>query len=482
MRLESNQKQSFCKSFAFKILMLLVQLGFLAAAFQLINLGYLAQEQLQYQLPWEVNWFEQEFPLRFFLLAASVLTTFHFVSSQQARGSVLAAVSALHLGLFCYEALIYVTLSAVIMWWALGKQETTDRKTAIRYWLCFGVLVFLGPKLFLWLPFLHWMPSCEVLFQGLFLRYAYLYYERSKGILPPCNLAGFFAYLTFIPQIYGMLNFPPSEMLGRIGHSLQVLGQATRSILLAAIKLASLWWLEYYVLEHFGFRLGHNHIADLDRSGLWIALLANYIAWFLQLSSSFDLLTGIIRLFGVPVENNFRWALLAASPLQLWRRWNIYNRKLLLKFIYFPLGGNRKRVYLNILLTFLASAILLHSGWFGGPWLYPDPFFLLDECLYFLLQGLLVCAAYWLHNRLPENRERPDAFSKPAQTQPLLRLFLSREYRLLLRLAGIVFTLCASAWAHAIILMNGTKLKFDHDIATLTERFQLMLRALGLPI
>jgi len=37
----------------------------------------------------------------------------------------------------------------------------------------------------------------------------------------------------------------------------------------------------------------------------------------------------------------------------------------LLSLVYFPLGGGRRHRTRNIMLTFLASALLLHSGWPG---------------------------------------------------------------------------------------------------------------------
>ena len=83
------------------------------------------------------------------------------------------------------------------------------------------------------------------------------------------------------------------------------------------------------------------------------------------------------------VDDNFRWPLLATSPVALWRRWNIYNRRLLLKFVYFPLGGNRRARLPQHPGTFLASALLLHTGFLGSPWWGVDPVQLRDWLLYF---------------------------------------------------------------------------------------------------
>jgi hypothetical protein len=110
---------------------------------------------------------------------------------------------------------------------------------------------------------------------------------------------------------------------------------------------------------------------------------------------SYTLLIG--RVFGFPLPDPFRFPLLAWNPVELWRRWGIYNRHVLLQLVYFPLGGSRRRKYLNVMLTFLASALLLHSGWFGSKYWDVGAAGWRDQSIYFLLQGLGVCAclAVW---------------------------------------------------------------------------------------
>ena len=56
-------------------------------------------------------------------------------------------------------------------------------------------------------------------------------------------------------------------------------------------------------------------------------------------------------------------------------------------------------VYRNIMATFLASALLLHTGYLGSPWLGLNPFQLRDWLVYFAAQGGLVCLTYWWVNR-----------------------------------------------------------------------------------
>jgi hypothetical protein len=140
--------------------------------------------------------------------------------------------------------------------------------------------------------------------------------------------------------------------------------------------------------------------ADVDTVGvgaLWGRVIASYLETFLTLAASADIPILIGRLFGFPLPDPFRFPLLAWNPVEVWRRWGIYNRNVLLQLVYFPLGGGRRHKYLNVMLTFLASALLLHTGWFGSKYWVVGTAGWRDQSIYFLLQGLAVCTclAIW---------------------------------------------------------------------------------------
>lgn len=193
----------------------------------------------------------------------------------------------------------------------------------------------------------------------------------------------------------------------------------------------------------------------LSWTGLWGVVLVTYVDLALVLSGTADVAILFARAYGWPLESPFRWALLAWNPVELWRRWGIYNRKFLLKLVYFPLGGQRRR-FLNVMLTFLASAWVLHSGWFGSKyWSVGAPGWR-DQGAYFLVQGAIVCLWLLVSGRLGK------------------RLDLNRSVELrwsLPRLAGTVATQAAAALAHVIILAQA--IPFG-------ERFVLIARCLGL--
>jgi hypothetical protein len=192
---------------------------------------------------------------------------------------------------------------------------------------------------------------------------------------------------------------------------------------------------------------------ELSRLSLWGIVLASYVETYLALAASADIPVLVGRLFGFALPNPFRAPLLAWDPIELWRRWGIYNRRLLLELVYFPLGGNRHHQYRNILLTFLASALLLHSGWFGSKYWQVGAAGWRDQSLYFGLQAIAVCGFLaWRDRRGSPRAPDPTPWSWQ-------------------RSAGLVATQAWSALAHVVVLAQGI------DLAA---RFRLIGRCLGL--
>lgn len=66
---------------------------------------------------------------------------------------------------------------------------------------------------------------------------------------------------------------------------------------------------------------------------------------------------GIAALFGINLVNNFAHPYFSCSIKQFWERWHISLSRWLKDYIYIPLGGNRKRKNINIVLTFLVSGL-----------------------------------------------------------------------------------------------------------------------------
>lgn len=73
-------------------------------------------------------------------------------------------------------------------------------------------------------------------------------------------------------------------------------------------------------------------------------------------------------MFGIELPVNFNSPYKAVSIADFWKRWHISLTKFLRKYVYFPLGGNRKgrlRTYLNTMVVYLVSGI-----WHGANWTF----------------------------------------------------------------------------------------------------------------
>ncbi len=408
------------------------------------------------------------FPTRYFEYGAVFLTAATLFPRRREWAMAVVALPCLHnLWDTCPALVPWIAVLVPTLYRLLGPADRPGPVATRRFWWGVAIGVFLGPKI-VQVVFLHnahdsFLDRHQTVFIGLFLRYAYYYYERRHGLVPAGRFWEHVAYLLFVPQITGTLNVPPGEMSARWGFGAATVRRGFEAVGWAALKIPPVLYLERRVLPSWGYARGYPALHTAPLGVLWVCLLTSYVYWALLVSAKFDLMIALFRFFGVNVEDNFRWPLLATSPVALWRRWNVYNRRLLLKCVYFPLGGNRTHVYRNILLTFLASAILLHTGFFGSPWWGVNPFQLRDWLLYFAGQGAVVCAAYWWLQR-PFWERLPTGAVGP------------------LRVLGWSLTLASSAWLHVLPLAAGEFLNTPNPpIEAFWPRLALMARALGWP-
>src|SRR5262249_4476350 len=72
---------------------------------------------------------------------------------------------------------------------------------------------------------------------------------------------------------------------------------------------------------------------------------------------SFVLMTGLLRLAGLPVLDLSRQPIAAVSPADFWRRYNCEAGRFFREIVFVPLGGPSNPVIM-IIVTFLVSGVL----------------------------------------------------------------------------------------------------------------------------
>jgi len=88
-------------------------------------------------------------------------------------------------------------------------------------------------------------------------------------------------------------------------------------------------------------------------------------------------------MFGFRFPENFNYPYLTRSIKEFWTRWHISLSTWFKEYLYIPLGGNRcgnGRIYLNLIIVFLATGIWHGAAWTFLFWgLYHGAFILLER-------------------------------------------------------------------------------------------------------
>ncbi len=111
-----------------------------------------------------------------------------------------------------------------------------------------------------------------------------------------------------------------------------------------------------------------NEMLGLGTLNALFAMLSYTIQIYFDFSGYCDMATGIGKMMNIDITMNFNSPYKAVNIVDFWKRWHMTLTRFFTRYIYIPLGGNRKgalRTYLNIFIVFLVSGI-----WHGANWTF----------------------------------------------------------------------------------------------------------------
>jgi alginate O-acetyltransferase complex protein AlgI len=163
---------------------------------------------------------------------------------------------------------------------------------------------------------------------------------------------------SFLPQVSAGLRADPERLL--LG--LQLIGWGLIKKVVIADNLAPI------VDKSFGI------VAFAAPIDLLISVYFFAFQIYCDFSGYTDIAIGVSLLFGLQLMENFRRPYLAKSTAEFWgERWHISLGRWFRDYLYIPLGGSRVgpvRLYLNLMLVFIASG-LWHAGLgYGVGWTF----------------------------------------------------------------------------------------------------------------
>lgn len=103
----------------------------------------------------------------------------------------------------------------------------------------------------------------------------------------------------------------------------------------------------------------------------WLGIIAYTLQIYFDFSGYSDMAIGLGRMFGFHFGENFNMPYISKSISEFWRRWHMSLSSWFRDYVYIPLGGNRKHVYLNLAIVFLLTGIWHGANYtfiFWGIW------------------------------------------------------------------------------------------------------------------
>ena len=104
---------------------------------------------------------------------------------------------------------------------------------------------------------------------------------------------------------------------------------------------------------------------SMSRMDVVVLIISYSFQIYFDFSGYCDMANGVSIMFNMELPINFNSPYKALTITDFWKRWHISLTGFLRKYLYFPLGGNRKgkvRTYLNMIIVFTISGLWHGAG------------------------------------------------------------------------------------------------------------------------
>ena len=181
------------------------------------------------------------------------------------------------------------------------------------------------------------------------------------------SLLDYLAYILFFPKLLQGPLMAPADFDRELEKSLAA--RVDFEVLLRGLYLFSLGLFKKAILaDTFGKAVdaGFGSITGLGSlEAVLVAVFYSFQLYF-DFSGYCDMAAAICMMMGFELPLNFNSPYKAVNIVDFWKRWHITLTKFFTKYVYIPLGGNRKgaaRMYVNLMIVFLVSGLWHGSGW-----------------------------------------------------------------------------------------------------------------------
>lgn len=191
--------------------------------------------------------------------------------------------------------------------------------------------------------------------------------DAYRGEVPRYNFWYYASFVTFFPQLIAGPIVTHDELvpqfLDKEKKRLDT-DNLARGIYVFVIGLSK----KVLIADVFGklVSYGYGAVDKLNSIEAIIVILSYTLQIYFDFSGYCDMAMGIGKMLNIDLPRNFNSPYKALTITEFWDRWHMTLTRFFTRYVYIPLGGNRKgnfRTYLNILIVFLISGF-----WHGASW------------------------------------------------------------------------------------------------------------------
>lgn len=219
--------------------------------------------------------------------------------------------------------------------------------------------------------------------------------DTYRGEIRNCAFWPYALFVSFFPQLIAGPIVSQSEMLCQFESMTERKFQWERFA--RGFTLFTLGLFKKVILADTlgaGVDYGYLNIEILGRMDAVVVILSYALQLYFDFSGYCDMARGVGGMLGIDIPVNFYSPYKAVNIIDFWKRWHITLNRFFTRYVYIPLGGNRKghaRMYGNLLFVFLLSGL-----WHGAGW---------NFILWGLLHGVLYVLTRWQQEHFSVRRK-----------------------------------------------------------------------------
>jgi len=189
--------------------------------------------------------------------------------------------------------------------------------------------------------------------------------ECYKGTIISLSVSEYSFLMTFFPKMMQGPIVDLVEFTGQgVGETLVSWEDIYRGLMLFSLGL----FKKVIIADTLGeaVNYGFSNPNSIHTAEALVVMLSYTLQLYFDFSGYTDMAIAIASFFGFKLPDNFKSPYKASDIEDFWKRWHITLTRFFTRYIYIPLGGNRRgnaRTLLNLGLIFIISGIWHGAGW-----------------------------------------------------------------------------------------------------------------------